>query len=171
MVPVGRGLYRLMIFDNSIEVIEKVIAVVWIILPGVLAIEYDAHHRRFIKLRPTADIFQGMHEMLGGVPPKPLRILEANHIRKPLIPEKTDETICFVRDLVCPIEIMVSLGQWLSRIGLVQAVDQNSFPTTRPLAVLLGNKLQECRRYSPFSRPNTTRGCAKASRMTFYCRA
>ena len=49
-------------------------------------------------LRPAADIFQRMHQMLGGITPKPFRILEADHIRKPLIPEKTDETVCFALD-------------------------------------------------------------------------
>ena len=159
-----------MLFEYLIEIIEKIIAVVRVIFPRIFAIEYHAYNRVFSGYCIAADIFERMYQMLGGIPPKPLRILEADHIGKPLIPEETHNAICFPPYLISPIEITASLRQRLIGVRLPQAVGQNSFPARAPPAFLFCENFKKGFRYSPFRRPYPVGSFAEAARMTCNCR-
>jgi hypothetical protein len=78
-----------MLGEQAVEVLEEVIAVVGVVLPGVFAVEDDADHRRASSFgRAIEDGFQLRDQMLGGIAAVPFGIVEADQVGQALVAEK-----------------------------------------------------------------------------------
>jgi hypothetical protein len=74
--------------EQGIEVVEKVVAVVRVVFPGVLAVEDDADHRVFVGAGAVEDGFQLLHEVLCRVAAVPFGIVEADQVGQTFVAEE-----------------------------------------------------------------------------------
>ncbi|MNY24877.1 hypothetical protein D3C86_1586170 [compost metagenome] len=149
----GDGADGVALLQRRVEVAEEIPAVVRVILPGVFAIE---KHRDQVARILLVEGIGLVHEVLGGIAPVPLRVLEADLIGEGLVAEKQ-------RDIA---------GRALRRLPghadvrrIARRVPEHTLTAGGPDETGLGNLLEEGGGERTFGGPQSTRRLAEAALM------
>src|SRR6188508_2537131 len=126
----------MVVLQNFVEIIEKIISVVGIVFPGIFTIKYDADNWILVGGRIPANIFERVYKMLSRVPPEPFRILKADHVRKSLIAEEAGNAFRPPFKPIRPVKITVPFRQRAAWKRFAQAVGEHPFAACAPVAVL-----------------------------------
>ena len=145
-------------FDQqAVEILEEVVAVVGIVLPGIFTVENDADHRRLAFRGGIEDGFKLQDEMLGGVAAVPFGIVEADQVREPLIAEEQRQSgsLLHLPGMVGGMRIRNAAGD--------EAVFQHAFAAGNPATAGRGQVFYEILGDGAFGGPHADRRRAETS--------
>ena len=126
----------MVVLQNFVEIIEKIISVVGIVFPGIFAIKYDADNWILVGGRIPANIFSECTRCSAASRPT-ISNTQADHVRKSLIAEEAGNAFRPPFKPIRPVKITVPFWQRAAWKRFAQAVGEHPFAACAPVAVLL----------------------------------